>query len=360
MESYRTTNLSTTLCVNDSKMNKMMYHYDYCDKDFIGQQRTSYTVGCHCIRNTITDCRPYMYLYDKCNTIFISLLSIQLLVIVVGIALNFIIILRFFRNSSIQKQRSNILLLNQAVADMVNCLVYLTPLIVTHFHNVTYSEYSSIIDLMFTFGAFLSFRSSLCIFLVIAFERYLAIAKPIWHRVNLREKHIWRLNVITWAIAMITAAIACSLLSNGEIAIFFNYLKVSQAIDIIQIVIITILFVLTFYKALTYIRRRNISGIVLFQKRKELHLTAIFSLMYILFILCFFPLTIGNAFTKSPENRLKILGFSLTSIINPILTLKLRKGFRVGSKLNENRSSDSMAAVVVATIPIEVITVSQL
>ena len=182
---YRTTSLLMPLC-KGKKISKMMYHYNYCDKEFIGQQRTSYALSCHCITNTITDCRPYMFGNDKCNIIFISLLTIQLLVIVIGVILNSIVIAQYLKFSSIRKRLAHILLLNQAVADLVNCLVYLTPLIVTHFHNVTYREYPNILDPLFGSAAFLSFSSSLYLFLIIAIERYISIVQPFWHRIMYR------------------------------------------------------------------------------------------------------------------------------------------------------------------------------
>ena len=325
-----------SLCSHEGITN-MRYNYKYCNDKSIGQQRTSSELMCYCISNAIVDCRPYMYLYDKCNTIFISLVSTQLLVIVVGIMLNSIIIVRFLQLLSIQKRIANILLLNQAVADMVNCLMYLTPLIVTHFHDVTYTHYPVILDSLFGSAAFLSVASSLFIFLVIAFERYLSIAKPLWHRVNLRKLHIRRSIVASWLVAMIFAAIAFYLYLksyNGEKEIFFYYTKALHGIAAILMLVVTILFSLTFYKALLSIRGKNIPGAVLSGRKKEFHITATFTVMYISFLTCFIPLAFADDSEKSPKNRLKILCFSLTSITNPILTFRLRKEFRIGKRSN--------------------------
>ena len=103
--------------------------------------------------------------------------------------MNSIIIVQVLKTST-RKQISNVLLFNQAVVDIVYNLAYLTPLIVTHFHNVTYSEYSSVIDSMQIFGVALSAKLSVYSFLINAAERHLAIVKPLWHRINFTKKDI--------------------------------------------------------------------------------------------------------------------------------------------------------------------------
>ena len=336
---YRKVNLSEPFCVDGNEINEMIYHYDHCENNSIGQQRTSHALSCHCIRNPITDCRPYMYVNLKCNTIFISLVSIQSFAIIVALLLNFLIITRFLKNPSIRKRISNILLLSQAFADSYNCLLFLTPLIIMKIHWVLFREYPRMLDSILNFGGFSSFRSSLLMFLIIAYERCLAILKPLWHRVKFRKAHIRRLITVSWLIAVLEAAIACYLYLDDENEILSYYLQTCQVIDYVQIFTITVLFGLTFYKALVSIRGHDLSSVALSQKKKEFHLTLTFIIMYISFILCFLPLAVGDSLTKSPENGLKIFVFSFTSIVNPLLTLKVRKELRVCYKSNRNRSS---------------------
>ena len=244
---------------------------------------------------------------------------------------------------------ANTLLLNQAVADMVNCLIYLTPLIVAHFHNVTYREHPAILDSLTGSAAFLSFGSSVFIFLIIAFERYLSVAKAIWHRANLRKTHIRRSMMTSWLLATFFAVVAFYLYLksyNGEKEIFFYYTKALQALVAVLILVVTILFTLTFYKALTNIRGTTLSGAVQIRRKKEFHITATFTVMYVAFLICFIPLVFVDASKKSPKNRLKILCFSLTSVINPILTLKLRKEFCVCKHIDRNNDSEVTATNV--------------
>ena len=352
----RRANFSTSLCVNGTEISKIFYHYDFCEREYIGQLQTSSTLDCHCIVDAIEDCRPYMNLQDKCNTVFISLLSVQFIVTLVGVTLNSIIIVQFLRRSFARKRTVSILLLNQAIADMVNCLVYLTPLIVTHFHNVTNREYHPLLDSFSGSTAFLSIASSLFIFLIIAFERYLSIVKPFWHRVHLRKTRIWRSIITIWLIAVTFAIIAfCLYLKsyNGEADMLISYTNALQVISGLLITTVTVLFTLTFSKALVSIRRNDLSGAVLTRKKKEFTLTATFTVMYVSFLICFIPLVFLDAAEKSPKNRLKILCFSFTSIINPILTLKLRREFRVGNKYNEKRASViSNASVISARVSV--------
>ena len=340
--SYANKSLLMPVCIKAKKPHKVTYHYNYCDMEFIGQQRTSYSLSCHCIVDALEDCRPYMYPHDKCNTMFISLVSIQLLVILIGVLLNSIIILQCLKNSSIRRRISSILLLNQAVADMVNCLLYLTPLIVTHLYSVTYEEYPSLLDSLNGATAFLSIASSLFIFLIIASERYLSIVKPLWHRLKLRRARIWKSIGIVWLLATTYAVVAFFLYLknyNGEHETLFYYTKALQAKCGLLILTVTVIFTLTFCKAIASIRGQNLSGAVLSRKKKDFKLTATFTVMYVSFFLCFIPMIFVDASKKSPKNRLKILCFSLTSVINPVLTLKLRKDFRLGNKVDENRSS---------------------
>ena len=252
-----------------------------------------------------------------------------------GVILNSIVIAQYLKFSSIRKRLAHILLLNQAVADLVNCLVYLTPLIVTHFHNVTYREYPNILDPLFGSAAFLSFSSSLYLFLIIAIERYLSIVKPLWHRINVRRVHICRSIRILWLLAIIFACVSFYFYIksyNGERDPLVYYTTVLQVKSGLIILLVSALFALTFYKALVSIRGRHLPGDAQTQKKKEFMLTATFTIMYVSFFVCFLPFIFADASKKSPKNRLKILCFSLTSIMNPILTLRVWKEFCICNK----------------------------
>ena len=222
---------------------------------------------------------------------------------------------------------------------MVNCLIWLTPLMVALSHIVTYREYSSIIDTISMFGGFLSVKSSIFSFLITAVERYLAVVKPFWHRVNVTKTYTLRLISCAWIIAVINAVIATYLHPHGRLEGVSIFIISVQALFFMLMLIITLLFGLTFYKALMSIRRPDLSGITLSKKKKEFHLITTFVIMYVTFIACFFPIATNNTLTKSPENYLKFLVFSLTSIINPVLILKLRKEFRICTKLKRQRSN---------------------
>ena len=64
---------------------------------------------------------------DACQIKFTIIVSIQLLIVIVALFLNSIIAINFCRRRPLRKKIYNILLFNQAVADIVNCFVFAFP-----------------------------------------------------------------------------------------------------------------------------------------------------------------------------------------------------------------------------------------
>lgn len=112
-----------------------------------------------------------------------------------------------------------------------------------------------------------------------------------------------------------------------------------QTIGIVDIVVITTVFLITWYEALKQVRRNQKLGRNTTNAKKELHLTMLFVAMYLLFLLTYLPLALADP--NSPTFIIKVLLFNLMAMTNPIFTLILKKDFKYrfnASTTNKARS----------------------
>ena len=326
-----------TSCFNGSTTNNMVFTYETCSKDSLAYAIHNNQIECVCINNPITDCRADLH-YAACTSLFMTSSVVMATLISLGVISNLLVCVIYCRRKAIQKKVHNILLVNQAIADLVNCACYALPSTVLFFILVSSKtihpikifnrEYRHTLTLVCEFMGFLSAISSFLLYLVVACERCLSVSKPLWHRTRLFKRHIWMAVMVLWIISAIVSVIFVFV----DDAWYVIYFRTLQVLSIIIIATITVLFCVTFYNARKIVLKEKGSNTEMSRTgrtKKELQLTKIFLLMYFLFLLTFFPLTLANPNEKNPLRRIKFLFFTLTAVINPVLTLTFRKEFKL-------------------------------
>ena len=315
--------VSSPYC-NNSATHVINYKYQTCERDSVAQMNHASYTECLCITNPITECKADL-LNERCTEIFLTILSIDTVIVLLGMMLNIMVCFIYYRRKIIRNKLPNILLVNHALADLFTCMMYILPNTVFHFiltidKTKKYQNYHDPIE----FTAFVSISSSSCIYTLAGFERWLSIVKPIWHHVHIKTKHAWRAAMLSWLIS-----ISCSLPSILVDETYAIYYISAQVIMVMFIIAISALFIKTWYTALVEVRRhrqlRSDSNRVLI----ELHITKIFALMFLLFTMTFIPLATANPDKRTPERRIKILLFALSAVNSPILTLTLKRDFRL-------------------------------
>ena len=290
-----------------------------------------YKLAMHTTRNvcaSMTHLHNVRLIYSSKNAqqYFFSILSMDRVIMFLGMMLNFMVCIVYFSRRAIRSKLPNVLLLNQAFADLFTCMVYILPNIVFQIILTIHKtkKYHYLHDPIRKVITFASITSSILIYSVAAFERWLSIATPLWHRVNLKTQHIWNAVRVIWLIS-----IGSSLPAIFVDKTYVIYYRSMQGLMVLFVVAISILFITTWYKAIVEVRRHHQLGSDSNGVTKELQITKIFALMYLLFIMNFTPLATANPNIMSPERRIKILLFELSTMINPILTMTLKRDFRI-------------------------------
>ena len=315
-----------TLC-NNTAINRIVYNYKTCDKDSVVQINNEDHLECVCITSPMNGCEVNV-LSIECKSSMYIISSVQAAIAFLGIAFNLLVCLTYYRRKVTRKKIPNILLVNQALADLFNCIMYALPttvraILYLYKNDISFNVMKAIPQYllpMINVIGFVSIASSVNVYTIVAFERLLAIVKPLWHHANVRKRHIWGAIVIAWFLSF-NLSIPVLLVSS-----YIIYIKCMQAILIVVMAVITTLFCITWYKALKQIQMNQKLGRNTSNAKKELHLTKLFAAMYVLFLLTYFPIALADL--KNPTIKIKVLLFNLTAMINPIFTLTLKQDFR--------------------------------
>ena len=287
---------------------------------------------CRCLESW-SDC--FLVDLDKrCRAIYISLTSLQAFVFTLGIILNAAILIGMCKRKSIWQKKSGRLLANQAVTDLANCFLFILPNTVFDIYSIASSTFSPppIVET----GLTLTFMSSLLMFTLISVERFTAIKFPYWHRSNITKKHLTIGVVCVWVISIAVSGAYYSLyyLPNGRYIARYYY-TVKVIISLFLMILVSALFIVSYLKSFLSImhpsREQNLS-----QKRgKEVKITLLFLVMYLVFLSTFLPVVVGYIGRASSRpihisnvGRYVITFFlGLTSVLNPMLVLSTRKEF---------------------------------
>ena len=273
-----------------------------------------------------------------CRIIFHSIVTMQLVVIVVGIILNMIIVTSFVTRRALRKRIQSILLFNQALSDLFNAVFYgistVSLLISDMVHVPLFST-----DIASVSGI-ITIYSSLFLYTVIAFERFLAIQLPLWHRVNLRKRYMWIAVAVTWCFSMALAVLILLAFHFPSILDALIVIELDIVLQTVFLAIVIFLFILTFIKTLHSMKSQpteSASTTTSTYFKKQLRITGIFFLMFMSFAVVFIPLTVDLYVRNSNYVQINILNtmLMLTSVINPLLTLYYKKIFRASHRCRQ-------------------------
>ena len=188
--------------------------------------------------------------------------------------------------------------------------------------------------------------SSVLIFFIMSIERCISIYKPLWHRANIRSDHLWKAVYIAWIIALILPVVRmCLYLPFTEHQRARNYTSFGRyypfalgLILILLITIITVVFIVTLLKAFR---------LTLLNRKKQIKLVSMLLVMFLLFLVTSAAMAVSGIITirrSSLYDRLydrsiyshyymarfqtAATVFACTSVVNPTLTLYLKRDFR--------------------------------
>ena len=193
-------NLSQLWCKEEGvrRVRVWIYTYATCKLGHIHQSNHNGDVLCACYNNLLKDCYKGSP-YPQCSLVNYSLLTVLLLLIIIGLILNMMIVTAFYKRSAIRRRIPNILLCNQAIADLFNGGVYGIMCVADELIKVSCPA----CDVSVSSAFIISLMSSLLLYTVIAIERFLSIYLPLWHRVYLTKKHLWVSVIISWVVSIV-------------------------------------------------------------------------------------------------------------------------------------------------------------
>ena len=299
---------------------------------------------CFCVQDPYNDCQGYFAMDDEnlCKPIFIKIISIQMIVLIIGIISNAIIACSFCRKREMQVKNSNILFFNQSLADMANCLIYTLPNVVHLMYQfINEDDLLNMAEFNVSF-VILTVSSSILLYLIIAIERCLSIYRPLWHRAHLRREHLWKAVCVAWSLTLVVTIVPLCILfslpvSGSERWMIFAYYEFALIVILLLLVaFITIVLLASFVKALQSVMihpgqpvQDNLYG------KKHLKMISTFIIMYFAFLMTFVPVVVAarnGTPHHSAYNQTAITVFTSTSVVNAFLTMYLKKDFRFTSQ----------------------------
>ena len=274
----------------------------------------------------------------------ISFAMAGLILSLVGIALNLHIIIIYYKRKVIQSKNTNLLLMNQAMVDLVNCLVYISfgSIFLISLYANAYRTYEQFFYPYYAANSFhhLSYISSLLTFTLLASERCFAVVFPIIHLVHATPFRIKTIMAFVW---IISGGVTTTILTNMcffKGTLYQGIVLIETYLFIILIAVVTTLFGVTFYKALMSLRinrKQSVKG-EMHWRRKELHLLAVLILMYTIFLLPFIPKVVsfyqfiqGKFVRDDLKIGIMLILFCTASICDPLLIMFLKEDFESNS-----------------------------
>ena len=355
--------------------NQVFYKYFHCPD-------ISYIHSLSCPNKKLTACFCDTYEFTLFDAFLCSFREVQAIasaqigVAVLAIILNILVLNAYIRRKKLQNKVGNTLLATQAVIDLFNTAVVATThgsaiLILPGIYTRLNGKNERTIILANWFLWFLSFYSSLGLFTLIATERYLSLSKPLWHRQYVTKSWILKRLILVLTMTIVLTPLLAYSATN-------NYLSLICVLIIISFVVmaaVSILLTLSFLKARKSLQKKqkrqldrantmnpidreaNVkkSDITLpYIDRKVLRLTLIFLVMYIVFLTALVPLSV-SAVLWAVRGQLSAtpalagtLCFCTTSLVNPILTLSMRRDFGFRNTIRESISRKMTKITVIS------------
>ena len=156
----------------------------------------------------ITSDLSYKYEY---STVSWSVILICVpLITIIGACCNFAFIFVVYRVKTM-RTTTNIFLVNLAVADLSLLITsfsqYIGTYAISPVYDVGFSFYSNFGCIMHDLLTYLCYYASLWTIALVSIERYLAICRPLWHRVVDTKRRAMRMVFATWCISLLFASL---------------------------------------------------------------------------------------------------------------------------------------------------------
>ena len=317
------------------------YYNRSCNMEQIDQYMyNGYPTCRQCLINVFEDCLPYSN-DTRCKAIFYGIMSVQLLLIIIGLILNTIIVFVFCTRASLRVKIPNILFFHQAIADLFNGGVYGVGRVTYLLVKMVAKKKSKSLQRTFYAVFVINLLSSVFLCTIIAIHRFVSIYFPMWHRVHLTERHVHTSIIIIWF--MTIPAVILYLVYDKIIIFWLMYFWVAPLV-----MFITILFISTFIKAFLSLRPQPTRPTLQQSTfKRQLRLTVVFLIMFMEFSMIYIPQTLNfsDMVELGGDASLGIM-FTLllvTSVVNPVLTLCFRKQFRIfQSRTQPNRNRNNV------------------
>ena len=364
-----------------SVYDKIFYRYSWCpDVTYIQQLLCpkKHLIACFCHAKDAHE----IFAGLLCNAKELSAIQIATTTTaLLGIILNITVLSIYVRRKHMQNKVGNILLASQACVDLFNTLMFAFPKSLFYLVSTSiYYDRSAVVSkrILLCILFYISFDSSMSLFTLIGFERYLALSKPLAHRTNVTKK--WIIKKLIIVLLLTTVITPMQVVALKFSISFLHYLLC--ILELAWLTAVSFLFAVSFTKTRECLKRRRRfqyhdkekanerSGHTHFETRfldiKMLRLTVIFLSMYGVFLLAIVPTIIAHIFWVI-KGRVYLLGsmvnhltLSMSSMINPILTLSNKTDYFIFSNKGVRNAATTFTnlrrntiALVTNGIPVE-------
>ena len=311
---YTFINLTVPWCNGGESINTWKYEYNACLPEKIAQVKTIEYVylECRCIKDPLEHCFPFLYDNKTCDSLNISIFTMQLIILLLGTILSSFIQISFYNKRALRRKIPSILLFNQAASDWFSCLFYVLPNVIYYMgYLFKLIDFPFVMIYVLKRVLILAVSTSLFLHTIIAVERYLSICKPMWHRVRVQRKHIWASVIFAWFISLLLT-IAGHFADLHEMKFLVGVSYTFFGILALLIIAIIVLYLVSVAEAYKSFRMPTASNTENRRAKKQLRLTLLFFVMFAIFLTGFTPVLFGiswNSWQLSFPFQMKFLFF---------------------------------------------------
>ena len=290
--------------------------------------------------------------------------AITLFLFGIGGICNAMVLLFFMKRAAIRRKVANLLFMHQALVDLLHCLLFMLPwgcfkmFVSLQGSSTVIAEQTVTVSIDGNFSTtqptngmalFVGFEMLLIFPLsgglsgitqvVTAMERYLAICWPFRHRQHVTRTRCVKILILAWLITLIYAAALAYTITKQS----FVLIKVGFIACLVAQAFFCVIYIVTYYRARQSVRNKMVTGPKkktnmdansIKHAKKELRLTIIFMVMFLVWIILGVPLHIYGGFLDDPdihyehEDFIYFFPTAFSAAVNPILTLLLRDDFK--------------------------------
>ncbi len=252
---------------------------------------------------------------------------------------NSLVCLAFILNQKLRKKQANILVCSQACADLFNGLVFIPV--------EMYERYKRRQLLVPYLIAYVLFVSLFNLF-SLAFDRYLAVIKPLMHHLAMDVSRTKKILLLNWILPLLISCLPlCWSSSSPQIVVIAwrVYKGVGWLFMFCLCVIMIIMYYLVYKTAARKIRIRKKKMATTDQEpenrikttKTELQIAHLFGLLLFFFILAYLPILYMNLMDLLEleqliypiMEKLSLYSLIINSAVNPVLCLLLKKDYQL-------------------------------